>query len=143
MPDSKFYTREAASAKADDIKLALALSKARFFNAPFVPTESSTQAELEAEETAFDGYPAGGYALAAFTGPLNDPVGGVILTSPLKTVAYGPAAVPPVTGNLGGYWIEDANGNVRSVGIYDPPRPMAAVGDGFQWVEQIVEGRNS
>lgn len=142
MPDSKFYTREAAVKKATDIQTALAASKLRFFDFPFVPTASTTKAELEAAETAYDGYTPGGIALATFSAPLNDPNGGAVITSPLKHIAYGPAADPPVSGNLGGYWIEDADGDPREVAIYDPPRMLAAVGDGFEWVEQVVEGRN-
>jgi len=142
MPDLKFFTREAAMEKATDIKAALALSKLRFFKSTFAPTAWSTKAELVAEEVAFDGYTAGGYTLTAWTGPVFDPDGGALITSPIVNVAYGPAEAPPVTGLIGGYWIEDAAGGVRVVVKYADARSMGAVGDGFPWVEQMVEGRN-
>lgn len=145
MPDSKFYTRQAAIKKATNIQTALALSKLRLFDAPFVPTESTVKTELEAAETHFTSYPDGGYALTAFSAPLNDPAGGAVITSPLVNISFGVPELgdEPVSGNIGGYWIEDAGGVVREVAIYDPPRPLAVLGDGWQWVEQIVEGRNS
>jgi len=143
MPDSQFSTLEAATALATEVKAALAASKLRFCDSPFVPTPFTTKAELVAAETNFDGYVAGGYALAAFTGPLDFTGGGSVITSPLVNVTYGPAGAPPVTGNLSAWWIEDASGDVRAVGAYDPTRVLAVVGQGFPFVAQLVYGRNA
>lgn len=142
MPDSQFYTQEAALALATEVKTALAASKLLLGNNAFVPTQTSTKVQLNANELAVDGYTAGGYALAAFTGPLLDPGGGAVITSPLVNVAYGPAGVPPETGSCSFWWIEDASGDVRMVGIFNPPRSLAQVGDGWPQVVQAIYGRN-
>lgn len=138
-------TREAANAKALDIKAALATSKVRFFKSSLVPDVNTTRVALLAAECDFDGYTAGGYALAAFTGPINATGGGAVLTSPLVNVAYGPEGDPPVGNTIGGWWIDDdaaPTPQVRIVGAYSPARPMSALGDGFAWIWQDVEGVN-
>lgn len=142
MADSQLYTNGAALAKAADIKTALALSKLRLFTDALIPTRHTTVAELEAAECTYDGYPAGGFTLTAWTGPTIDPNGGAVLTSPLINPAYGPAEDPPMSNDVGGWWVEDAAGNVRVLGRYDPPRPMGGLGSGFPVVIQIVEARN-
>jgi len=139
--DTQFYTVDAAVTKATAIKTALALSKLRLFQAPFTPSTFSTKAQLVAAEATFDGYPTGGYALTAWTGPTVPDGGGALITSPLVNINYGPADDPPVTNQIAGWWVEDAAGNVRLVGIFNPARPEAVVGDGFAFVIQIVEGR--
>lgn len=143
MPDTKFYTKEAALKKSSVVATSLVTSKVRFFKSTFAPNENTTQAELEAQEITADGYTPGGMALTPWVGGQTDPNGGAVVTSPMLNIAYGPASDPPVTDSVGGYWIEDADGIVRLVGTYAEPRPLAAIGDGFQFVEQIVEARNA
>ena len=142
MPDNQFYTVEAATTKAAAIKTALALSKLLLFKQGLNPTQFTTKAEFEAQECDFDGYTAGGYVLTAWTGPLNNPGGGAVITSPIVNSVYGPVGTPPVTNQVGGWFIEDATGNVRLVGTFDPPRPMIQVGDGIVLVVRDVEGFN-
>ncbi len=142
MADYQLYTNQAAITKATDIKAALALSKLRLFKSGFVPTRFTSRAQLEAQECDFDGYTPGGYTLTAWTGPIQDPNGGAIITSPLVNPAYGPAGDPAVGNDVGGFWVDDADDNVRLVGIYGDARPMQVVGDGFPVVLQIVEARN-
>lgn len=146
MADRQFYSRQAAQAKALDIQTALATSKVRFFKSPdLTPTVFTTRSDLIDAECDFDGYTAGGYALAAWTGPADAPGGGQALTSPLVNPAYGPAGAPAVTNSVGGWWIDDATAptpQCRLIGIYDPPRPMTQVGDVINWVDQIIEGKN-
>lgn len=142
MADSQFYTLEAATKLASVVKTSLAVGKLLLGNNSFVPTASATKAQLNANELVADGYTAGGYAVAAFTGPLNDPGGGAVITSPLVNVAYGPASDPPVTGSVGFWWYEDTDGDVRLTGIFNPPRPLAQLGDGWPQILQNVCGRN-
>ncbi len=146
MADRQFYTAQASIAKAGFIKTSLVTSKVRFFKNPDLqPNAFTTRAELLAAECDFDGYTAGGYALAAWTGPANTPGGGATLTSPVVNAAYGPAGTPPVANSVGGWWVDDDSAptpQVRVVGVYDPPRPMGAVGDIITWIDQIVEGKN-
>lgn len=142
MADTKFYTNEAALKKANKIATSLVTSKLVLFDDTLTPTDATTKAEIMAKEIVADGYTAGGYAITPWTGNLLDPAGGADVTSPLVNIVFGPASDPPLTASVGGYAILDADGDVRLVGIYNPPRPLAAVGDGWAFVEQIVEARN-
>ena len=143
MPDYQFFTTEAALRQAAFTLNAFTTSKLRLTKAPYVPTPTSTRTDLRANECDFDGYPTGGYAIAAYTGPLNYSGGGAVITSPLVNVAYGPAGSPPVGNSVSGWWIEDSAGNVVAAASFSPARPMATVGDGFPWIDQIVLFRNS
>lgn len=143
MPDNQLYTNEAAFALADDVKTALAASKLRLCKFGIVVGQTTTKAALVAMECDFDGYPAGGYALALWTGPLSFEGGGAVITSPLATPTYGPAGVPPSGNAVGAWWIEDAGGDVRTAGNFDPARPMSAIGNGFPFLDQLVLGRNA
>lgn len=142
MPDTRLYTREAALAQGTELKTALAAAKLRLCGSAIVITEFTTKVELEAAEAAFDGYVPGGYPLATWLGPLLDPAGGAVVTSPMVNVIYGPAEDPPVTANITAWWIEDASGDVRLVGQYDPTRPLVTVGQGWQFISQVVVCRN-
>lgn len=142
MADYQFYTRQAGLRKATLIITSLALSFLRLTKGPFIPTAFTTRDELLAAEADYDGYPAGGFPLAAWTGPTADPNGGAVLTSPLVNATYGPAGDPPVGNSISGFWVEDATSNVRLVGVFDPPRSLAELNQGFPIVVQIVEAVN-
>jgi len=142
MGDTKLYTLEAAMTKGAEIILALALSKMRLFKSGLIISQFTTRAELRANEANFNGYTAGGYPLAAWTGPIFYPAGGVIISSPLVNVAFSGPTVPPVTNSIGGCWVEDASGDVRIVIQFDPTKSLAVLGDGFPAVIQIVEAFN-
>ncbi len=147
MPDRPLFTLEAAIAGQAAISKSIvntlvatpAPAKIRLFDDSFVPDVNTTRVELIAAETALVGYPVGGYDVDEFAAPVKAPLGGVVATSDLVNVAYasGAAAV------IGGYWIEDATAvtpKVREVYIYDPPRTLAALGDGFPIVCQLGYG---
>jgi hypothetical protein len=145
--DRTIYTNECALNEAEVISLSLAnpaatptptVGKLRFFDAPLVPDVTTTQAELVAAETLLGGYPAGGYDLDDFGNPLLVSGGGAAITSPVVTVAF---TVAPGA-SLAGGWVEDPDGDVRAVFIFDPPRPLNVVGEGFQFVRQLLYGRN-
>lgn len=139
MADTVIYTNEAALAEAEVIRADLALSKIRLFDNSFVPDVNTTKAELVAAETTLVGYPAGGYAVAAYNAALFAPGGGAVIQSETEQVVYASGAAV----SIGGYWVEDAAGDVREVFIYDPVRTLAAVGDGFPIIAQFGYGRNS
>lgn len=142
MADFQLYTQQAASIKGDDIIAVLAASKFRMFKSGLSLTRFTTKAMMVAAECDFDGYTAGGYTLATWTGPITDPNGGVVLTSPLVNPNFNTPSDPIVGNEVGGWWVEDAAGIVRLAGQYDPVRPIQIEGDGFPVVIQIVEGRN-
>lgn len=140
------YTYECAVAKAEVIKTSLATSKIRLFKFGLVVNAALTRAQLLAAECDFDGYTAGGYAVAAFAGPTRGEAGGAKLTGPLLQPTYGPAGTPPVGNDVGGYWLDDATAvtpKVRLVAVYSPKRTIAIEGDAIQLVTQIVEGLNA
>lgn len=148
MPDRPLFTNEAALAGAQVIGKSIAdedatptptEGKLRLFDNSFIPDAGTTLAELEAAETTLTGYPAGGYDLTAFSDPTFTPLGGALVTSNLVNVAYttGAAVV------IGGYWVEDPGGNVREVFVYDPPRTLGIVGDGWPIVVQLGYGANA
>lgn len=138
MPDRTLYTNQAALAEAGVIQADLALSKLRLFDGTLIPQVNTTKAELVAAETALVGYPAGGYPLTAWSAAQLSSLGGAVITSPMISVNYASGD----SASLGGGWIEDAAGNVRAVIVFDPLRVLASVGDGFQWIRQLLYGRN-
>ena len=142
MAATQFVTQEGAVLRATRLQTALIASKLRLLAAPFIPTPYTTKAQLEANEIAYDGYPVGGYDIAAWSGPNTGLGGGAIITTPAIAVAYGPAEDPVVTGTASAWWIENATGGVEMVGTFDPNESLGAVGEGFVFVTQDVEGKN-
>jgi len=132
-----FYTNAACLVNAAEKQTALAASKVRLFKSTFVPTVATTLAELEADEADFTGYPAGGATITAWLDPLLDPAGGASITAPTVQFAVDPA--PSATDIVGGFWLEDAAGDVRLVGQFAAPVPMEVEGQGFPLNIKIVE----
>ena len=149
MPDRPLFTKAAALRGADVIGDSIAdsaavpalVGKVRLFDNSFVPDSGTERAGLVAAETTLVGYPAGGYSLTDFSNPDVAPSGGAIVTSNMVHVEY--ASGDPVV--IGGYWVEDGAvpNAVREVFIYDPPRSLAALGDGWPLVVQLGYGRNA
>lgn len=151
MADRPLFTNAAALAGANAIAIGIAdpdatptptEGKIRLFDDSIVPDTGTTRTELIAAETTLTGYPVGGYDLTAFADAVFAPGGGAVITSNLVNVAYasGPAVV------IGGYWVEDhatPTPLVREVFIYDPPRALAVVGDGFPIAVQLGYGANA
>lgn len=149
MADRPLFTKAAAQRGAtviaksigDPIAVPAVTASVRLFDDSFVPDEGTTRTELIAAETTLTGYPVGGYSLSEFNAPQTAPGGGAVVTGNLINVAYssGPAVV------IGGYWVEEdgAPNNVREVFIYDPPRALSAVGDGWLIAVQLGYGANA
>lgn len=151
MPDRPLFTNASALAGANAIGKSIAdpdadpdpiVGKIRLFDDSFVPDVGTTRAELVAAEVTYTGYPAGGYDLEGFSLATFTPLGGALITSNLVNVAYttGPSAV------VGGYWVEDGvtpTPNVREVFVYDPPRTLAELGNGWPIVVQLGYGANA
>jgi len=136
MADRGIYTNEAALAQAEEARAGLALSLLRVFDATIVPDATTTAADMIAVETGLIGYPPGGYPMTAFAAPQLIAAGVAVITSPLVAIVYASGA----SAALGGAWIEDAAGDVRGVFIFDPPRTLAAIGDGLQFLRQLAYG---
>lgn len=139
MPDRTLYTNECALNQATLNQTNLAGSKLRLFNGTLVPDVTTHKAALVAAETTLTGYPSGGYDLTTWGAPLLASGGGAVTTSPAVPVAYASGS----SATIGGGWIEDASGAVVTVFIFDPPRTLAVVGDGFTFIRQLLFGRNA
>jgi len=148
MSDRPLYTNAAALAEANAVALTICnpdadpdptVAKIRLFDDSIIPTVNTVKAELVAAEIAFTGYPVGGYEVEDFNPAVFAPGGGAVIYTPAVSVAF--TSGSPAT--CGGYWIEDGEGNVREVFIYDPPRVLAVVGNGWPIVVQLGYGRNT
>lgn len=147
--DRPLFTKEAAQRGAAVVADSIAdsgatpavVGKLRLFDDSFVPDEGTTRAELIGAETTLTGYPAGGYTLGDPFNPQTAPLGGAISTFPIVNVAYASGAAVVI----GGYWVEEGAvpNNVREVFIYDPPRSLAVLGDGFPIAVQLGYGANA
>jgi len=145
--DSPLYTQSAALAEANAVGKTIADASAspptegavRLYSSALVPTVITTQAELVAAEVAFTGYPSGGYPLSGFNPAILATGGGAVIYAQTIPVAYVSGA--PVA--VGGYWIEDALGDVRLVYVYSPARNLASSGDGWPVVASLGFGRNA
>jgi len=148
--DRPLFTNESALAGANAVAKSIADSAAtpalvavvRLFDDSFIPDAGTTRVELMAAETTLTGYPAGGYPVEDFAGAVFAPLGGAVVTGPLVNVAYASGAAVVI----GGYWLEDdatPTPQVREVFIYDPPRTLATVGNGWPIVCQLGYGANA
>lgn len=142
MPAVTLYTREAARRKAQLIITSLALSKLRLFKSGLTLNEFTTRAQLIAAETTATDYPAGGFTLTAWLGPANGPAGGAQLTSPTITFQNDQDPSDPPPSDAAGWWVEDATGNVRIAGTFDPVKVFTSLYDQMVWLTQIIEGLN-
>jgi len=149
MADRPLFTNEAALAGAAAIAISIAdpdavpplVGKLRLFDNTLIPDVGTVRADLVAAETALVGYPVGGYDLTEFSAPTFAPGGGALVTSNLVNVAY--ASGEPAT--VGGYWIEDdatPTPIVREIFVYDPPRVLAVIGNGWPIAVQLGYGAN-
>lgn len=151
MADRVVYTKEAARAGLADIAISIAnpdadptptVGKIRLFDDSITVDVDTTRAALILAETTLVGYPAGGYDLEAFSDPTLAPLGGAVITSGLINVAYASGAAVLI----GGYWVDDPAAptpNCRYLVVYDPPRSLAVVGDGWPIVVQMGYGANA
>lgn len=148
MADRVLYTNAAALREANQVALTLAnpdadpdptVAHVRLFDSTLIPGPTTTKAELEGAEITLVGYPAGGYEIEEFAPAIFAPGGGAVIQSPIINVGYASGAAVTV----GGYWLEDPADAVRQVFVYDPPRTLAQVGDGFPIVVQAGYGRNA
>ncbi len=147
MADYTMDTRESAMKEATVLGNSIADSAAvpplvgvlRLFDTTLTPDVNTVKADMVAAETLLGGYPAGGYTIANMADALVVDGGGAVTTTPMILIAF--TVAPGAT--IGGWWIEDDAGDVRKVGVFDPPRALNALGDGFEFVRQFLYGRNA
>lgn len=151
MADRPLFTLESALAGAAAIAVSIAnadadpdpiVGKVRLFTGDLVPDVGTTRDDLIAAEVVSASYPVGGYDITGFAAPAFAPGGGALVTSNLISVAY--TTGDPVV--VGGYWVEDATDpdpQVREVFIYDPPRALSTIGNGWPIAVQLGYGANA
>ena len=128
MPQQQFYTLEACKAQATERQTEYALSVVHLCKSSYTPTGSSTKTDLTANEADYDSYAS--ITLTAWDGPILAPGTGYMILSPNALFEVG--ASDPVVGNtIGSFWVEDAGGVVRMVGIFETPLPMQLAGQGI------------
>lgn len=135
------YTQEAALQHGTTIKAALAASKVRLFKSSLAPNPTTLKTEFVAAEADYDGYAAGGLAVAAFNGPSNNPTGGAAITSPLVYFTW-VLDVDSIGNMVGGWWLELAAGGMWAYTVFPQPIAMAAPGDAIPLIIQLLEGVN-
>lgn len=129
IPDVGVRPRETLMTEAAALQTALALSKVRLFKSSFgIPNINTAVTDLEAAEADFSGYTAGGNTVTAFGQPYNDPESaGVLIVAPTTQFNFvDPDPDPAVTNEIGGFWIEDATGNLRGVVAFEDAVNMAS-----------------
>lgn len=150
MPDRPLFTTAAALVGANAIGASIAdpslspptVGKVRLFDDTLIPDTGTTRTELVAAELVGASYPVGGYDLEEFSNATFAPGGGAVITSNLMNVEYTSGAAMV----CGGYWVEDAvspTPNVREIFIYDPPRSLGVIGNGWPIAVQLGYGANS
>lgn len=106
----------------------MAASKLRLFKDETITLGSQTTlAELVAAEASYDGYVAGGIAIAAFLDPLYESGVGAVVHSPLVQFNYVDAGGDPDT--IGGWFLVDAAGKLRGCGALKEPATMGTNDD--------------
>ena len=103
-------TNEASANRCSLLRTALALSKVRLCQAPFVFGPNSTKADAVAVEADFDGYADGGNTITAWGVPLGVTGGGSAIAAE-TTFAYADDT-GHVANTISSGWIELAGGNI-------------------------------
>jgi hypothetical protein len=140
MANALMITNEQAVNRATVIKATFASGQLRLL-ANYTPNYTDNRAVLLSNEANFTGYPAGGYNVAAWTGPALPGSGGSSITSPIVTVE--PASNNTITNNISGFWYEVNVANVTSTyltGTFQPYLPVTTPLDQFPIVVQDYEG---
>lgn len=130
----RFFPNSFALAQAATLQGDLALSVIKLFRSTFVPTPANVVADYDAAEATYTTYAP--ETITAWLDPVAAVGGGYRITAP--TEQFDLAATPAVGNMIGGYWIENAGGDVVLVTIFDAPVSMSVAGDSIQVSPTIV-----
>jgi hypothetical protein len=120
------YPNVAALYLAGLVRTALAASHLKLYTALANPLSPGTVV-ADFTEATYDGYAP--IAIANFLHPYIDPAGGATIQSGTQQFDYGPAAAPPVTNTVLGFYLLNAAGALVVAGSFDNPIAMANLGD--------------
>jgi hypothetical protein len=130
MPGIRFIPLVGCAAMAAATRTALANSKMRLFQAPFLPAVGTPRADYLAAEADYSGYLAGGIVMAAWFAPILAPYSGYEINSPMVQFAFD-SGVGAVQNVISGGWVETAGGVLYSAFTFDENIGMGADGNGF------------
>lgn len=125
IPDDGVVSLEGLMKEGADLQTSLAAGKLLLFKDTLTTLTGLTAAILAAQEADFDGYTAGGVAVATVNDPYEDTNGSVLVTAPLKQFNFVSAAPTVNTNSIGGAAYVDAAGVVRGAFLFDAPVSMA------------------
>lgn len=124
-----FYSLSGCEFIATAVQTALAASKLRLFKSTLEPTPATPLADYVSAEADYTNYPPGGEALALWLAPILSPGGGYQIQAPMVQFVVGD---PVVAGNvIGGFWIEEAGGELIAFGTFGSPQPMEVADQGI------------
>lgn len=128
MPNSTWYSLASCFKQAQERDTVYVNSVVKLYKSSLVPTPATLVAELDAAEADYDDYAP--ITIAAWAGPILAPGSGYEILSPAILFSTG-VTDPVVPNTIGGFWLEDAAGVVRMVGIFDPALPMQIANQGI------------
>ena len=136
------YTNAAALELADVVRTSLAASKVRLFKENLNVSILTTLAELEAAVCDFSNY--ADITLTNWLAVYFDPAGGATVPSgSLQWNWAPPGSGDPVSNDVYGFWVQDADDNVRAVGKFDNAIPMEEVGNAVPLTIGLNYGKNA
>lgn len=130
----RFFPSTFALSQAVDLQTLLALSVIKLFKAGFVPTPANVVADYDAQEADYSTYAP--ETITAWLDPVAAVGGGYRITAP--TEQFDLASTPAVGNMIGGYWIEEAGGDVVLVTVFDNPVAMTTAGNSIQVNPTVV-----
>ena len=122
-------TNEAAIARLGILKFALANSRVRLCQAPFVFAQGTTKASAVAAEADYDGYTSGGNTITAWGDPLLQTGGGAAIAAE-TTFAY-VDGMTHTANTISSGWVELAGGSLVLPFNLSAPITLQNNGDGF------------
>jgi len=131
---TRFFPSTFALAQATTLQGDLALSVIKLFKAGFVPTPANLVADDDAQEADYSTYAP--ETITAWLNLVAAVGGGYRITAP--TEQFDLVSTPAVGNMIGGYWIEDAGGDVVLVTVFDAPVSMTTAGNSIQVNPTVV-----
>lgn len=128
---TQFFPLEGCLATATATQTAMALSVAHLFQDTLpAPDPSVPLADYTAAEADFDGYAA--VTITVWNDPILAPGSGFLISSTLLHYEWAHDTLD-VGNQISGFYIVDAAGKNRLVGIFDTPIPMVMAYQGIEF----------
>jgi len=131
---TRFFPNTRALDEATTLQTEMALSVVKLFLSTFIPTPDNVVGDYDTNEATFTTYAP--QTITAWLDPVSAVGGGYRITAP--TVQFDLASTPASGNMIGGYWVENAGGDVVLVTIFDAPVPMTVAGNSIQVNPTIV-----